>query len=123
MKRISCMFIFFIVLFCAMSHGQQRSDVLQTSERIRSEERRQVEVRRQIGGASRKIDRLLTDLESNGLVEQGKGKVIADMNTALIKVNINRVPKAASDLQQARLQIQDASSHLGEADKEIQFII
>ncbi|MBT3470557.1 MAG: hypothetical protein HN467_14665, partial [Opitutae bacterium] len=123
MNRTSSISIFLTLLFCSLSHGQVRSDVLQTSERIRSEERRQVEVRRQIGGASRKIDLLLADLESNGLIKQGKGKVIADMNSALIQVNTKRVPKAASNLQQARLQIEDASLHLEEADKEIHFII
>ena len=111
------------MLIATIVHAQ-RSDVLQTTERIRSEERRQVEVRRQIGGASRQIESLLLDLQSNGLYEAAKGPVIKGMKDSLDTVNAQRVPKAAEELQQARLQIEeDAFSHLDEANKEITLII
>ncbi len=106
-----------------LGQDNQRSDVLQTTERIRSEERRQGDVRRQLGGAARKIDRLLKDLDSNGLTKEGKGQVIGDMNTALVEVNTKRVPKVAQDLQNARLQINQAFPHLEEADLEIKAVI
>jgi hypothetical protein len=107
----------------ATSEEAQRSDVLQTTERIRSEERRQGDVRRQLSGSVRKIDRLLKDLESNGLTEEGQGQVVGEMSVALTKVNATRVPQAAQDLQKARLEIDDAFPHLDEAEQEIKAII
>ncbi|MEK9984635.1 MAG: DUF4175 family protein, partial [Opitutae bacterium] len=123
MKKSILGFSSAIMLIATIVHAQ-RSDVLQTTERIRSEERRQVEVRRQIGGASRQIESLLLDLQSNGLYEAAKGPVIKGMKDSLDTVNAQRVPKAAEELQQARLQIEeDAFSHLDEANKEITLII
>ena len=110
------------MLIATIVHAQ-RSDVLQTTERIRSEERRQVEVRRQIGGASRQIESLLLDLQSNGLYEAAKGPVIKGMKDSLDTVNAQRVPKAAEELQQARLNRGGRFSHLDEANKEITLII
>ena len=107
----------------ATSEETQRTDVLQTTERIRSEERRQGDVRRQLSGSVRKIDRLLRDLESNGLTDKGQGSIIGEMSAALTKVNATRVPQAARDLQQARLEIDDAFPHLEEAEQEIKAII
>lgn len=109
--------------FLATGEEPERSDLLQTTERIRSEERRQSDVSRQLGGASRKIARLLKDLKSNNLTEKGQGPVIVEMNNALIKVNGNRVPKAGQDLQKARLQINESFPHLNNASKEITAII
>ena len=88
----------------ATSEETQRTDVLQTTERIRSEERRQGDVRRQLSGSVRKIDRLLRDLESNGLTDKGQGSIIGEMSAALTKVNATRVPQAVRDLQKARLE-------------------
>ena len=107
----------------ATSEETQRTDVLQTTERIRSEERRQGDVRRQLSGSVRKIDRLLRDLESNGLTDKGQGSIIGEMSVALTKVNATRVPQAARDLQKARLEIDDAFPHLEEAEQEIKAII
>ena len=107
----------------ATSEEIQRTDVLQTTERIRSEERRQGDVRRQLSGSVRKIDRLLKDLESNGLTKKGQGPIIGEMSAALTKVNATRVPQAARDLQKARLEIDDAFPHLEEAEQEIKAII
>jgi hypothetical protein len=107
----------------ATSEETQRTDVLQTTERIRSEERRQGDVRRQLSGSIRKIDRLLKDLESNALTKKGKGPVIGEMSAALKQVNATRVPQAAQDLQKARLQINEAFPHLSEAEQEIKAII
>ena len=107
----------------ATSEETQRTDVLQTTERIRSEERRQGDVRRQLSGSVRKIDRLLRDLESNGLTKKGQGPIIGEMSAALTKVNATRVPQAARDLQKARLEINDAFPHLEEAEQEIKAII
>jgi hypothetical protein len=115
--------VFFGLPTLATSEETQRTNVLQTTERIRSEERRQGDVRRQLSGSVRKIDRLLKDLESNALTKEGKGPVIGEMSAALKKVNATRVPQAAQDLQKARLEINEAFPHLAEAEKEIKAII
>ena len=115
--------VFFGLPTLATSEETQRTNVLQTTERIRSEERRQGDVRRQLSGSVRKIDRLLKDLESNALTKKGKGPVIGEMSAALKKVNATRVPQAAQDLQKARLEINEAFPHLAEAEKEIKAII
>ena len=72
----------------------QRSDVLQTTDRIRSEERRQGDVSRQLNASAREIERLLEDLKSNNLSEQGKWQVHDKMKTDLNKVNKERVGSA-----------------------------
>jgi hypothetical protein len=115
--------VFFGLPTLATSEETQRTNVLQTTERIRSEERRQGDVRRQLSGSVRKIDRLLKDLESNALTKKGKGPVIGEMSAALKKVNATRVPQAAQALQKARLEINEAFSHLSEAEQEIKAII
>jgi hypothetical protein len=115
--------VFFGLPTLATSEETQRTNVLQTTERIRSEERRQGDVRRQLSGSVRKIDRLLKDLESNALTKKGKGPVIGEMSAALKKVNATRVPQAAQALQKARLEINEAFPHLSEAEQEIKAII
>jgi hypothetical protein len=115
--------VFFGLPTLATSEETQRTNVLQTTERIRSEERRQGDVRRQLSGSVRKIDRLLKDLESNALTKKGKGPVIGEMSAALKKVNATRVPQAAQALQKARLEINEAFPHLSEAEQEIMAII
>ena len=112
-----------VLLPAAISPAQERSNVLRTVERIRSEERRQVGVRRQLGSAVRRIDRLLADLESNQLTEQGNGEAIGQVSTGLAKVGKTRVPTAAGYLQNARTNIEDAYPHLDKAETEILAIV
>ncbi len=97
----------------------QRSDVLQTTDRIRSEERRQGDVSRQLNTSAREIERLLEDLQSNNLSEKGKWQVHDKMKTDLNKVNKERVGSANKNLKQARLHLNDAFLHLDKADEEV----
>ena len=97
----------------------QRSDVLQTTDRIRSEERRQGDVSRQLNASAREIERLLEDLKSNNLSEQGKWQVHDKMKTDLNKVNKERVGSATKNLKRARLQLNDAFLHLDKADEDV----
>jgi len=115
-----------VILFAlpaANSSAQERSDVLRTVERIRNEERRQGGVRRQLGDAVRRIDRLLVDLQSNQLTEQGGGQIIGQVSTDLAKVGNARVPAARGHLQHARVNIDDAYQHLDKAEAEIHAIV
>ena len=97
----------------------QRSDVLQTTDRIRAEERRQGDVSRQLNASTREIERLLEDLKSNNLSERGKWQVHDKMKTDLNKVNKERVGSATKNLKQARLQLSDAYQHLDKADEDV----
>lgn len=107
----------------ASAQELERSTILKTGERLRSEERRQVNVRGNIGSAARRIDWLLTDLESNQLMEEGSGGVISKMNVTLETVTSQHVPSARGHLQKARAEMDEAPLHLDQAGKEIKIII
>jgi hypothetical protein len=96
-----------------------RSDVLQTTDRIRSEERRQGDVGRQLVTTAIEIERLLKDLASNNLSAKGKSQVHEKMSTGLIDVKEEHVDEATKNLQKARTEINEAYQHLNAADKEV----
>jgi len=114
---------FLVLLPAVTALAQERSNVLQTVERIRGEERRQVGVRRQLGSAVRRINWLLEDLKSNQLTEEGGGEVIGRTSISLARLGKTRIPAAAGHLQNARININDAYPHLDQAESEVQAIV
>ncbi len=98
-------------------------DLLRTGDRLLTEERRQLDVRRRLSSVKGKIDWLLADLQSNGLMEEGGGKKIEEMNTRLVAIGTKHVPKAAGLLRQARGDIDKSPPHIVAADVEIDTIL
>ena len=82
------------------------------------------------GAESRKLDKvadevgwLLSELESNGLLDQAGGDKVAVFKTTVADVAEDNLPAAAQHLRNARLESDAYQQHLISADREIDTII
>lgn len=82
------------------------------------------------GAESRKLEKvadevawLLSELESNGLLDQAGGEKVAAFKTTVADVAEDNLPAAARHLRNARLESDAYQQHLISADREIDTII
>ncbi len=111
-------------LFAGLSQQASADDAApKAGDRLRKLETQQ-------GGESRKLSKvavdvawLLDDLESNGLLEQGGGKKVAEFKTVVHAVANTRLPTAAAHLRNARLESDATIHHVTSADEEVDAIL
>ena len=99
------------------------ADLLQTGPRLSKEARRQDNVGRRTRTIAKRMEWLLLDLQSNGLIEQGNGEELEKTGKLLLTVARTDVPEVAGKLRQAQSNIDGALPHIKGADEDIGKVI
>ena len=99
------------------------TDLLQTGPRLSKEARRQETVGRRARNIAKRMNFLLSELESNGLLEEGNGDQLKETSTLLLTVARKDVPSVAEKLRQAQGNIDGALPHIKDAEEGIGKII
>ena len=93
------------------------------ADKLLGEAERQHMVNHRMSAATKGMDALLKDLESNDLVRQGKGGSIKQFVKVLRILTSRHVPNAAKYLEEARKRLEALRPNLRAADAEIEIIL
>ena len=99
------------------------ADLLQTGPRLSKEARRQDNVGRRTRNIAKRMEWLLSELKSNGLIEEGNGEELKKTGKLLLTVARKDVPEVAGKLRQAQANIDGALPHIKGADEDIGKVI
>ena len=99
------------------------ADLLQTGPRLSKEARRQDTVGRRARNIAKRMNFLLSDLESNGLLEEGNGDQLKETSNLLLTVARKDVPSVAEKLRQAQVNIDGSLPHIKGAEEGIGKVI
>ncbi len=102
---------------------QGNPDLLQTGARLLTEERRQSDVRRRTTKIAARIAWLLTDLNENGLLEEGGGEELNNDRKVLKEVGEKDIPAVGAKLRSARNELNAALPHIKGAEENINQVI
>ena len=116
----------FVVLAVASAAEPEPADpkqMLKVAERLLDEAERQHGVKQRMGSTVDSLARLVADLKSNELFQEGHGPRMDGSAKVLTGLKAENVPAAARYLEQARKQIEQLHPNLDAAESEIQVIL